>query len=222
MKIGEVAKETGLSLSNIRFYEKKGLLEPTRDQESNYRDYSREDIERLKLIVLYRKMDISVENIEALLCEKITLHEVLENQMEQLKEQQQILQGSIDLCEEMLHRQEDANLDVDYYLNYIKEEEIKGRKFVDIDDVLSDYTDILTANKSFSFANLDMIFPYRIGKTLKIIFSLFFLLVPIIMLVAAYMEDGGLSSGMIAGIIVIMILCWGPFIRVLLIHKNRK
>lgn len=32
MKIGEAAKETGLSISNIRFYEKKGLLEPARDQ----------------------------------------------------------------------------------------------------------------------------------------------------------------------------------------------
>ena len=26
MKIGEVAKQTGLSISNIRFYEKKGLI----------------------------------------------------------------------------------------------------------------------------------------------------------------------------------------------------
>ena len=34
MKIGEAAKETGLSISNIRFYEKKGLLEPEREAES--------------------------------------------------------------------------------------------------------------------------------------------------------------------------------------------
>lgn len=40
MKIGEVANETGLSISNIRFYEKKGLLSPSRKEESGYRDYT--------------------------------------------------------------------------------------------------------------------------------------------------------------------------------------
>ena len=46
MRISEVAKETGLSVSNIRFYEKKGLLSPERKEESNYRDYTEEDIKR--------------------------------------------------------------------------------------------------------------------------------------------------------------------------------
>lgn len=48
MKIGEVAKVTGLSVSNIRFYEKKGLLMPSRNRESQYRFFSEEDVERLK------------------------------------------------------------------------------------------------------------------------------------------------------------------------------
>ena len=31
MKIGQAAQLTGLTISNIRFYERKGLLEPERD-----------------------------------------------------------------------------------------------------------------------------------------------------------------------------------------------
>ena len=50
MKIGEVANETGLSISNIRFYEKKGLLSPSRKEESGYRDYTKDDIKRLKVL----------------------------------------------------------------------------------------------------------------------------------------------------------------------------
>ena len=42
MKIGEAAKETGLSISNIRFYERKGLLCPRRKEESQYREYEPE------------------------------------------------------------------------------------------------------------------------------------------------------------------------------------
>ena len=56
MKIGEVAEQTGLSISNIRFYEKKGLIEPKRNEQSKYRDYTEEDVKRLKQIILYRKM----------------------------------------------------------------------------------------------------------------------------------------------------------------------
>lgn len=60
MRIGEVAKLTGLSDSNIRFYEKKGLLASARVQESKYRDYTQEDVETLKRILLYRKLNISI------------------------------------------------------------------------------------------------------------------------------------------------------------------
>ena len=38
MRIGEVAKRTGLNVSNVRFYERKGLLAPVREEESNYRE----------------------------------------------------------------------------------------------------------------------------------------------------------------------------------------
>lgn len=48
MKIGEIAKQSGLSISNIRFYERKGLIGPNRDENSQYRIYSNDDLEQLK------------------------------------------------------------------------------------------------------------------------------------------------------------------------------
>lgn len=48
MKIGQAAQLTGLTISNIRFYERKGLLEPERNDQSKYRNYSEQDIRRLK------------------------------------------------------------------------------------------------------------------------------------------------------------------------------
>ena len=44
MKIGQAAQLTGLTISNIRFYERKGLLEPERNDQSKYRNYSEQDI----------------------------------------------------------------------------------------------------------------------------------------------------------------------------------
>lgn len=63
MKIGQAAQLTGLTISNIRFYERKGLLEPERNDQSKYRNYSEQDIRRLKQIILYRKMNMPIEKI---------------------------------------------------------------------------------------------------------------------------------------------------------------
>jgi len=44
MRIKEVADETGISIKNIRFYEKQGMLRPSRNEQNLYRDYSKDDV----------------------------------------------------------------------------------------------------------------------------------------------------------------------------------
>ena len=58
MNIKEAEKLTGISKRNIRFYEQKGMLHPARNQDNDYRDYSSQDIERLKLIRALRMVDM--------------------------------------------------------------------------------------------------------------------------------------------------------------------
>ena len=62
MTIKEVEKKLNISRANIRFYEKEGLLEPKRC-DNEYRDYSEDDLKRLEKILLFRKCNISIENI---------------------------------------------------------------------------------------------------------------------------------------------------------------
>lgn len=136
MKIGEAAKETGLSISNIRFYEKKGLLEPARDQESKYRNYTEEDILRLKKIIIFRKMDLSVEQIAAMLKGKTDAKEVLKNQEQELFNKIREMEGALELCR--ILEKEEAPLDIEpeQYLDYIAQEEKKGKKFSKAEELL--------------------------------------------------------------------------------------
>ena len=53
MRINEAAEQLGLSQRALKYYEKEGLLEVRRD-ENGYRNYSAQDLERLKKISLYR------------------------------------------------------------------------------------------------------------------------------------------------------------------------
>lgn len=138
MKIGEAAKETGLSVSNIRFYEKKGLLSPKRREESQYREYGPEDVRRLKEIVLLRKMGLPVESIYLLYEGKVGLNGLMRRQQETLQEQMETLEGALKLCRLLEHEETIETVDVDSWLNYVHEEEEKGQRFARAEELLED------------------------------------------------------------------------------------
>ena len=87
MTIKDVEERTGLSRSNVRFYEKEKLVEPSRNESNGYRDYSENDVENIKKIAYLRTLGISIEDIRSIISEKVTLQEMLEKQKEVLKNQ---------------------------------------------------------------------------------------------------------------------------------------
>jgi MerR family transcriptional regulator, redox-sensitive transcriptional activator SoxR len=64
LTIGEVARRTGLSVSAIRFYEDKRLVEPVRSG-GNQRRFLRSDIRRLSFILIAQRLGLSLTEIEA-------------------------------------------------------------------------------------------------------------------------------------------------------------
>lgn len=67
MKIHELSKITGVSAKTIRYYEEIGLLPPPARAENNYRRYSEQDVERLRLVAGARRLDLSLEEIREIL-----------------------------------------------------------------------------------------------------------------------------------------------------------
>jgi DNA-binding transcriptional MerR regulator len=49
MRIGEVAKQSGVTVDTVRFYERVGVLPPPERRPSGYRHYAFDTIERIKL-----------------------------------------------------------------------------------------------------------------------------------------------------------------------------
>lgn len=84
MKINELAKKMGLSVHTIRFYEKEGLLDSRHVQreENNYRNYSDEAVERLKLI----------KKFQGIGCSLIELKEILEDKDKNTRSNQQVIE----------------------------------------------------------------------------------------------------------------------------------
>ncbi len=65
--IGEVARQTGLSIHTIRFYEAEGLLPEAPRTESGYRIYSPVSVEQLKFIRKAQELGFSLDEIRELL-----------------------------------------------------------------------------------------------------------------------------------------------------------
>lgn len=66
MQIREVAESAGLPAKTIRYYEDIGLIRPQR-RENGYRDYSNEDIHRLRFLQRARGLGFSIDDCRALL-----------------------------------------------------------------------------------------------------------------------------------------------------------
>ncbi len=63
MKIGELAKQTGLSVRTLHYYDEIGLLSPSRRTDSEHRLYERQDIVRLQQILSLRQLGLSLKEI---------------------------------------------------------------------------------------------------------------------------------------------------------------
>ncbi len=63
LQIGELAKQTGLSIRTLRYYDEIGLLVPSHRTEADYRLYSEADIARLQQILSLRQLGFALKEI---------------------------------------------------------------------------------------------------------------------------------------------------------------
>ena len=67
MKIGEVAKRSGIGIETIRYYEREGLLLEPERRPSGYRQYNESSVERLEYIRRAKELGFTLAEIRELL-----------------------------------------------------------------------------------------------------------------------------------------------------------
>lgn len=137
MTIKEVETLTGLSRSNIRFYEKEKLVDPARNEKNGYRDYSMQDVEHIKKIAYLRTLGISIDDIRAAITGKATLRELVERQLETLEGQIADLNRAKAMCRRMLRDGDVSygNLQVENYTEGLREYWEDNRPVFQLDSV---------------------------------------------------------------------------------------
>ncbi len=98
--IGQLGRLADLSRSTLLYYDRIGLLSPSKKSEAGYRLYSEADLARLERIRTYRATGLPLERIKDLLQEddSSTLTQALEarlitlnQEMQELREQQRLV-----------------------------------------------------------------------------------------------------------------------------------
>jgi Hg(II)-responsive transcriptional regulator len=92
MTIGEVADRSNVNVQTIRYYERRGLLPTPRRSPSGYRQYSANNVERIRFIKRAQALGFSLDDISELLTLRV---------------------DPSTNCEEALHRAEAKLRDID-------------------------------------------------------------------------------------------------------------
>ena len=101
MKIGKFSKESGLSIDTLRYYDKIGVLVP--EKINNRRQYNKDDMAIVRLILILKTCDFSLDEIRNMLdMERIVEEAVEDNHFQSLRDLKiAFLQKKMDMNKKM-------------------------------------------------------------------------------------------------------------------------
>ena len=67
--IGDAARRVGVTPATLRLYERRGLLDKPQRSANGYRQYSREDLQRARLVRRARRAGLSLRHIAQLIAQ---------------------------------------------------------------------------------------------------------------------------------------------------------
>ena len=62
MRIGELARQVGVSTDTVRFYERSGWLPRASRRDNDYREYGEPDVEHLRLLIELRRLEVPLDD----------------------------------------------------------------------------------------------------------------------------------------------------------------
>jgi DNA-binding transcriptional MerR regulator len=99
LKVGELARRTGLTIRTLHHYDEIGLLKPSLHTEAGHRLYTGSDVARLQLVLSLRQLGFSLEEVGACLKRSdFSPLEVIRLHVARLREQIELQRG---LCERL-------------------------------------------------------------------------------------------------------------------------
>ncbi|PNZ26722.1 MerR family transcriptional regulator [Staphylococcus rostri] len=114
--IGDLAKMFNISTRTLQYYDEKGVLPPAYVNDNNYRVYTDQEVEKLKLILLMKTLGMQLKEIQALIQAEGTLDTVRlildqkHQALEQAIQKQQAQQKQIRAMQQMMNETSQSSI----------------------------------------------------------------------------------------------------------------
>jgi MerR family transcriptional regulator, thiopeptide resistance regulator len=100
LQVGDLAKQTGISVRTLHYYDEIDLLSPSQRTEAGYRLYSNADILRLQQIIALRQVGFSLEEIRDCLAEgQHSFAEIMQLHINRIRQQVELSQKLLERLE---------------------------------------------------------------------------------------------------------------------------
>ncbi|WP_028402192.1 MerR family transcriptional regulator [Ectobacillus panaciterrae] len=124
-KVGELAKQTGLTVRMLHHYDKIGLFSPSQSSDKGYRIYTETDIAKLQQIMSLKQLGFALDEIKRMM-ENSNL-----NPVEVIKVQLKSVKESIQIQEQLCSRLERI------YELLNSQQEVKAEQFINLIEVIN-------------------------------------------------------------------------------------
>lgn len=129
IKIKDVSRNYDITARTLRYYESMGLLTSTRSEDYAYRMYNEEAVKRLEQILILRKLNISIKDIQRVFgtSNSDVVLEVLGKKVEKIDDEVSLLHELKDIVLDFIHEIEELNFakNADIKLLYNKAKDIE-------------------------------------------------------------------------------------------------
>lgn len=125
MKINEVSKITGVSIRTLHYYDKIGILVPTK-LDNGYRIYSKDDLNKLQKILFYKYLNFRLSDIANILKDNSNSLIILEEQHKLLLEEKKKIENIIKIVEKTIKDYKgEINMSIEEKFEGFKKEDMK-------------------------------------------------------------------------------------------------
>jgi len=201
MKIKQVEELVGITQKNIRFYEDQGLINIER-AENGYREYSLDDVKRLREIKMLRLIAVPIEDIKLLFSNKKSLDDILEAQVIYLENQRDNMEKMRIFCKMLAEKDLTLDsLDIEECLEDIERLEKEGAQFMDIQ-------------------NTDVHLRKRLGALLGFSIMAVIVLIWLLACIYAFIAEGMPLVAFVASIVIPILLM--ASLTIALIQRNKE
>lgn len=135
LKIGEVAKRTGIGIETLRFYERSGLLSQPARTEGGYRLYDAEALDTLEFIKRAQTLGFTLEEIKRIIAESRSgqspcdeVREIVRQRLAELDERLQQMQRYREALARTLAQWDKREKADGHFCGLIEEAEFKATK----------------------------------------------------------------------------------------------